>query len=107
VNAFLEANIPDLPAIEASAHVRVNNGKIKDYYRIGKTIAKVDFGEIRMCVSRCTAETRSVKVLIKKKLEEDERKMLFNEVNILRELNHPNVCRMYDFFEDEKRFYII
>ena len=108
VEAFLDnIAIANLPVIEAKDFVRLNAGRIKDYYRIGKTISKVDFGEIRMCVHRESAATRSVKVLIKKKLEDDERRMLFNEVNIMKELNHSNVCRIYDFFEDEKRYYII
>ena len=108
VNAFLEAEAnKHLPIIEAKDFVKINNGQIKDYYRIGKTIAKVDFGEIRMCVHRETVATRSVKVLIKKKLNDDERRMLFNEVNILKEMNHPNICTVFDFFEDEKRYYIV
>jgi hypothetical protein len=55
VEAFLEANMTNLPAIEAKDFVRLNSGKIKDYYRIGKTISKVDFGEVRMCVHRESA----------------------------------------------------
>jgi len=38
--------------------------------------------------------------------EEDER-MLINEINILRDLDHPNIVKMYEFFQDEKRYYII
>lgn len=33
--------------------------------------------------------------------------MLFNEINILKELDHPNIVRMYEFFEDEKRYYLV
>lgn len=40
-------------------------------------------------------------------MDEDETRMLFNEINILRELDHPNIVKMYEFFEDEKRYYIV
>ena len=68
-------------------------------------------------------------------MDEDEKKMLFNEINILRGLvsillvnsswlrkrifsflyqtltswlqDHPNIVKMYEFFEDEKRYYIV
>jgi calcium-dependent protein kinase len=40
-------------------------------------------------------------------MDEDEKKMLFNEINILRNLDHPNIVKMYEFFEDEKRYYIV
>jgi len=33
--------------------------------------------------------------------------MLFNEINNLKDLDHPNILKMYEFFEDEKRYYII
>jgi calcium-dependent protein kinase len=44
------------------------------------------FGEVRMCVHRETGAQRAVKVLRKSHMDEDEKKMLFNEINILREL---------------------
>mmetsp|Transcript_24774 Transcript_24774/g.21999 ORF Transcript_24774/g.21999 Transcript_24774/m.21999 type:complete len:169 (+) Transcript_24774:252-758(+) len=40
-------------------------------------------------------------------MDDEEKKMLFNEINILRELDHPNIVKMYEYFEDEKRYYII
>jgi len=47
------------------------------------------FGEVRMCVHRETGAQRAVKVLRKNHMDEDEKRMLFNEINILKEL----VCR--------------
>jgi serine/threonine protein kinase len=47
------------------------------------------FGEVRMCVHRDTGAQRAVKVLRKSHMDEDEKKMLFNEINILRELVSP------------------
>ena len=44
------------------------------------------FGEVRMCVHRDTGAQRAVKVLRKSHMDEDEKKMLFNEINILRNL---------------------
>ena len=44
------------------------------------------FGEVRMCVHRDTGAQRAVKVLRKSHMDEDEKKMLFNEINILRGL---------------------
>jgi calcium-dependent protein kinase len=44
------------------------------------------FGEVRMCVHRESGLQRAVKVLRKSHMDDDEKKMLFNEINILREL---------------------
>ena len=37
----------------------------------------------------------------------EEKRMFFNEMSILKELDHPNILKMYEFFEDEKRYYIV
>jgi calcium-dependent protein kinase len=60
-----------------------------------------------MCVHRDTGATRAVKVLRKSQMDSEEQKMLFNEINILRSLDHPNIVKMYEFFEDDKRYYIV
>jgi hypothetical protein len=39
-----------------------------------------------MCVHRETGAQRAVKVLKKSTMDEDETRMLFNEINILKEL---------------------
>jgi calcium-dependent protein kinase len=44
------------------------------------------FGEVRMCVHRESGAQRAVKVLRKSHMDDDEKRMLFNEINILREI---------------------
>ena len=45
---------------------------------------------MRMVVHRESGAQRAVKVLRKVKMGEDEKRMLFNEINILRELVSSN-----------------
>jgi calcium-dependent protein kinase len=33
--------------------------------------------------------------------------MLYTEISILKGLDHPNVVRLFEFFEDETRLYLI
>ena len=44
------------------------------------------FGEVRMCIHRESGAQRAVKVLRKSHMDEDEKRMLFNEINILKEI---------------------
>jgi len=60
-----------------------------------------------MCVHRESQAQRAVKVLRKSHMDEDEKRMLFNEINILKEIDHPNIVKMYEFFEDDKRYYLV
>lgn len=72
-----------------------SDGKLRDQYRIGKILgtgkchqlkALGAFGEVRMCVHRESGAQRAVKVLRKSHMDEDEKRMLFNEINILKEI---------------------
>ena len=47
------------------------------------------FGEVRMCVHRESGAQRAVKVLRKSHMDDDEKRMLFNEINILKEIVSP------------------
>jgi calcium-dependent protein kinase len=33
--------------------------------------------------------------------------MVENEINNIKELDHPNILKLYEFFEDEKRIYLV
>ena len=79
------------------------------------------FGEVRIVVHKESGVQRAVKVLKKNAMDDDEKRMLFNEINILKEIvrrliieltifcvqDHPNIIKMYEFFEDDKRYYIV
>ena len=40
-------------------------------------------------------------------MNEFEKEMLRGEIINLKKLDHPNILKMYEFFEDEKRYYIV
>ena len=44
-----------------------------------------------MCVHRESTAQRAVKVLRKSHMDEEEKRMLFNEINILKEIVSPNL----------------
>lgn len=93
--------------VKANQFVMQHAGKLRDHYRIGKMLGSGAFGEVRVCVQRESGQQRAVKVLRKSHMDEDEKKMLFNEINNLKDLDHPNILKMYEFFEDDKRYYIV
>ena len=87
--------------------VRKRDGKLIDYYRVGKQLGKGAYGSVHRVVNIETGETRAVKVISKAEMHPDEIITLYNEMNILRNLDHPNIVKIYEYFEDEKRFYIV
>lgn len=93
--------------ISSSIFVGRKVGKIRDHYRIGKVLGSGAFGEVRLCLHKETQVQRAVKVLRKNLLDEKEMDMLKNEITILTDMDHPNIVKMYEFLEDDKRIYIV
>jgi len=40
-------------------------------------------------------------------MNDEEQQTLYNEINVLRNLDHPNIVKIYEYYEDDKRFYIV
>lgn len=36
-----------------------------------------------------------------------ELKMIKNEIQILKQVDHPNIIKLFEFFEDDENFYLI
>ena len=74
---------------------------------MGEVIGFGGLSTTRKCYHKITGELRAVKVTKKEDLEFGERKKLLQEIEILKELDHPSICRVIDIFEDKKKFYFV
>ncbi len=65
------------------------------------------FGEVRKCLHRETKALRALKVVNKSSLNEERQKKLINEISILKRLDHPNILKLYEFFQSNRRFFLV
>lgn len=65
------------------------------------------FGEVRKCVNRKTHVIRAVKLVRKDSMSPEEMQSFQEEIAILRQLDHPNILKLYEIFEDSKRYYLV
>lgn len=65
------------------------------------------YGEVRKCLHKETKALRAVKIINKKYLEEDEKDKLQSEISILKSMDHPNILKLYEFFQDHKRYFLV
>lgn len=94
--------------IQVGNFVVQNPKAFQEEYKIGKNLGSGAFGEVRKVIHRATNENRAVKIFRKDlAVSDSSQKKLMEEINILRSLDHPNIIRVYEFFEDNKRFYIV
>ncbi len=40
-------------------------------------------------------------------MSQDEEQNFKYEINILKELDHPNIIKLFEIFEDDKKYYLI
>ena len=91
---------PSKNAGTGAAFVKENFGNIKDFYKISSCIGRGKFlkyssfikliyiigayGEVRKCLHKETKALRAVKIINKKRLAEEEKLKLLNEIDILK-----------------------
>lgn len=82
-------------------------GTLYDNYQVGKALGKGAFGEVFLCKHYDTNEQRAVKWVKKELLNETSHAQIVNEMNILRSLDHPNIVRVFEYFDDAQYIYIV
>lgn len=74
-------------------------------YKIIRTIGEGTFGRVDLVEHKITGMVRAMKV-IPKMSGMDETSVL-NELYILKKIDHQNVIKIYEFYSDEKNYYLI
>lgn len=62
---------------------------------------------MRHCKSVDTGEERAVKIINKARMTPKQMKMFQNEIEALRKLDHPNIIKLFEIYEDETNFYLV
>lgn len=111
----LNSPVPESPkeAFEKSADRRqkaAQNGSrwsLKDF-EIGKPLGRGKFGNVYLAREKRSKYIVAIKVLQKRQLEKaNVQHQLRREIEIQSHLRHPNILRMYGYFYDSKRIYLI
>ena len=84
-----------------------NYRNIKDQYKIEGTIGKGSFATVKKAKNRETGVRYAVKVLTKKKMSEEDLIGLQTEIEILKQVDHPNVVKLIEVYEDERHYCLV
>jgi serine/threonine protein kinase len=83
------------------------NNYIGDYI-IKETIGNGTFSIVKLGINKYTNEKVAIKLLEKKKItEKKDLERIFREMSIVKNLNHPNIIKTYEIFDNEKYYYMI
>ncbi|GLT57209.1 hypothetical protein SLA2020_301970 [Shorea laevis] len=77
-------------------------------FDIGKPLGRGKFGHVYLAREKRSNHIVALKVLFKSQLQQSQvEHQLRREVEIQSHLRHPNILRLYGFFYDQKRVYLV
>ncbi|KAL4508150.1 hypothetical protein ABPG72_021523 [Tetrahymena utriculariae] len=82
-----------------------NKKKIRDDYKFLKELGSGAFGVVFLATHRITGDERAVKAVAKDRLS--DKQQFQDEINILKELDHPNIVKLYEVYESESTIYLV
>lgn len=80
---------------------------ITDFYSIYEQLGQGSFSIVKEAVNRSTNERVALKIIKKSMLGTEEAGSLENEVMILSQIDHPNIVKCREVFEDQEHIYIV
>ena len=81
-------------------------GKL-DNYKIEETIGEGTYGKVKLATHIKLNEKVAIKFINKKKLQNGDDERIKNEIKIITKLNHPNILKAFEVFDDETNYYIV
>ena len=77
-------------------------------YEIGEKIGEGNFGKVIIATHKITKEKVAMKILDKFRINrKDDKKRLNREIEVLKQVNHHNIIKLYSIIEDMSKIYII
>jgi serine/threonine protein kinase len=81
--------------------------KVKEF-NVLEPLGQGAFSTVFHVKAKKTMDDFALKVIEKSRiLNKKQKKSLQNEIDIQRSLKHPNIVKLFDFFEDESKFYLL
>ncbi|XP_053308607.1 serine/threonine-protein kinase SIK3 [Spea bombifrons] len=101
----MAATVPGGPGTQLPPH-RAAPARI-GYYEIERTIGKGNFAVVKLATHIVTRAKVAIKIIDKTKLDEENLKKIFREVQIMKMLCHPHIIRLYQVMETERMIYLV
>ena len=76
-------------------------------YQFKKTIGEGNFAKVKLSIFKPTKEEFAIKIINKKKLQKKMKNTIFRENDIISQLKHPNIIKVFEILEDSENYYII
>ena len=77
------------------------------FYKYGRIIGQGAFGKVNLGLNILTGRVVAIKSFNKQSLDNENKKKILYETNLMKKLNHPNITKILELFESEKYILLI
>ena len=82
-----------------------NNSKLEEVYKIELQIGEGGYGQVFLVRHKKMNMIRAMKIIPVNSKNEEEK--TDKEIDLLRQLDHPNIVKLFEYFSDEDKYYLI
>ena len=99
------SNVP----IRTKNVIRKITGSPFDLYKKIGLIAVGAYGKVYKVQHKKTSQIRAMKIISKTQLKESyyTEELIENEIEVLKNINHPNIIKLYEVYHDNSNYYLI
>eukprot|EP01098_Paradermamoeba_levis_P015881 TRINITY_DN830_c0_g1_i1.p1 TRINITY_DN830_c0_g1~~TRINITY_DN830_c0_g1_i1.p1 ORF type:complete len:379 (-),score=139.95 TRINITY_DN830_c0_g1_i1:174-1256(-) len=80
---------------------------INNVYDLGKEIGRGGFSVVVEATKKSDNKRYAVKCIKKSMVEGDDIILLKREISIMKKIDHPNILKLYEVYEEEEDFYLV
>ena len=102
-----DANLAPAMLIRSNTFFSGSPRSFRSEYAVGEILGKGTYATVRSCTNRKSGLKFAVKIVDRKTVSKSSESSFRQEVKIMQMLDHPNIIKCYDFFEEEKYFYLV
>ena len=94
--------------LKYSGVIIANHGSLAVNYDIDRKIGSGTFGKVYEVTYRPLNQKRAMKVVKKDTINyQDDSQKFLKEIEMLTQLDHPNIIKIYEYYVDELNYYVI
>ena len=93
--------------VNQGTFVGEKKSRILDDYLISQLLGKGAYSQVFVTKHRISGILRCIKVTRKRHLIKAEDDAIFDEIRILRDIDHPSIMKVYEYYQDANNIYIV
>jgi len=108
-HGYTQKHLKDTIIIPRKIYIGLNSGDIKQDYSFLKKLGQGSFGVVYKAMHKKTKDYRAIKIMEKTMINNNPSLavQIKSEYNILRELDHPNIIKIYEAYENSNQIFIV